>query len=108
MQILDLRWIYRPLEVERHFDRRAAGNGRVIGPDDVSVSRSKRARRFCRNHVLRVFEADSEEDVTVSVSPADALRRVEGVDFQFKHARGENLEERETENTHSHPLSEDE
>lgn len=78
----------------------------MIGPDDVSVSRSKRARWLCRNHVLRVFEADSEENVTVPVPPADALRGVERMDFQFKHARGENLEEREKKNTHIHTLCE--
>lgn len=99
VQVVDLRLIYRPLEVERNFDGRAAGDRGVIGPDDVRVSRPKRARWLCRNHVLRVFEADSEEDVTVSVSPADALRRVERMDFQFKHARGENLDERERKRT---------
>lgn len=90
--------------MERHFDWRAAGNGCVIGPDDVGVSRSKRARWLCRNHVLRVFEADSEENVTVPVPPADALRRVERVDFKFKHTRGENLEERGGKHSHLHPL----
>lgn len=81
--------------MEGHFDWRAAGNGRVVGPDHVGVSRSKGARWLCRNHVLRVLEADSEENVTVPVSSADALRRVERVDFKFEHARGEHLEERE-------------
>lgn len=85
--------IYRPLEMERDFNWRAVGNGCVIGPDYVGVSRSKRARWLRRNHVLRVLEADSEENVTVPVSSADALRRVERMDFQLKHTRGENLEE---------------
>lgn len=77
--------IYRPLEVEGHFDGRAAGNGCVIGPDYVGVSRSKGTRGLCGNHVLRVLEADSEENMTVPVSSADALRRVERMDFKFKH-----------------------
>lgn len=38
-----------------------------------------------------MLEADSEEDVAVSVSPADALRRVVRVDLQLKHAGRENL-----------------
>lgn len=93
MQVIDKKknHIYRPLEMERHFNWRAAGNGCVIGPDYVGLSRPERARWFCGNHVLRVFEADSEEKVTVPVSSADALRRVERMDFKFKHARGENL-----------------
>lgn len=71
--------------MEGHFDWRAAGNGCVIGPDYVCVSRSKGTRWLCRNHVFWVFEADSEENVTVPVSSADALRRVERMDFKFKH-----------------------
>lgn len=81
--------------MERHFNWRAAGNGCVIGPDYVGVSSSKRARWLCRNHVLRVFEADSEENVTVPVPSADALRRVERMDFKFKHTGGKNLKKRE-------------
>lgn len=57
----------------------------MIGPDYVGVSRPKGTRGLRGNHVLRVFEADPEENVTVPVSSADALRRVEGMDFKFKH-----------------------
>lgn len=40
-----------------------------------------------------MFEADSEEDVTVSVPPAHALGRVEGVDLQLEHSGGQNLQQ---------------
>ena len=59
----------------------------MIGSDDVGLSGAEGAGRFCGDHILRVFEADSEEDVTVPVSPTDPLRRVEGVNLQLKHAR---------------------
>lgn len=85
--------------MEGHFDGRAAGNGCVVGPDYVGVSRSEGTRGLCGNHVLWVLEADSEENMTVPVSSADALRRVERMDFKFKHTWGENLEESKT---HSH------
>lgn len=85
-------FIYRPLEVEGHSDGSAARDRGVIGPDDVGLSRAKGARRLCGDHILRVFEANSEKYMTVPVSSADALRRVEWMDFQLKHARGENLQ----------------
>lgn len=77
--------MYRPLEVEGHFDWGAAGDGGMIGPDHVGVPRPEGAGGLRRDHVLRVLEADSEEYVAVPVSPADALGRVEGMDLQFKH-----------------------
>lgn len=77
--------------MEGNFDGRTAGKWSVIGPDDVSVSSAKGARWFSRDHILWVFEADSEENVAVPVSSADTLRRVEWMDFQLKHTRGENL-----------------
>lgn len=40
-----------------------------------------------------MLEADPEEDVTVSVSAAHALRRVEGVDLQLEHPGGQNLQQ---------------
>lgn len=83
--------IYRPLEVKGHSDGRAAGDGGVIGPDDVGLPRAEGAWRLRWDHIFRVLEADSEEYVTVSVSPADALSRVVRVDFQLKHAGRENL-----------------
>lgn len=68
---------YRPLEVERHFDGSAARNRRVIGSDDVGLPGAKGARWLCGDHILRVFETNSKKYVTVPVSSADALRRVE-------------------------------
>lgn len=66
----------------------------MVGPDDVGVPGSEGARRLRGDHVLGVFEANTEEYVAVSVSSADALRGVERVDLQLKHAGGENLENR--------------
>lgn len=86
---------YRPLEVKRHSDGSTAGDGGVIGPDDVGVARTKGARRLCRDHILRVFETNSEKYMTVPVSSADPLGRVERMDLQFKHTRGENLQRQE-------------
>lgn len=86
---------YRPLEVKRHSDGSTAGDGGVIGPDDVGVARTKGARRLCRDHILRVFETNSEKYMTVPVSSAHPLGRVERMDLQFKHTRGENLQRQE-------------
>lgn len=83
---------YRPFEVERHSDGGAAGDRRVVGPDDVGVPGAEGARRLRGDHILGVFEANPEEYVAVSVSSADALRGVERVDLQLKHAGGENLQ----------------
>lgn len=83
--------IYRPLEVKGHSDGCAAWDGGVIGPDNVGVSGAKGAGWLRWDNVLRVLEANSKEYVTVSVSPADALRRVKWMDFQLKHAGRENL-----------------
>lgn len=80
--------------MERDPDGGAAGDRRVVGPDDVGVPGSEGARRLRGDHVLGVFEANPEEYVAVSVSSADALRGVERVDLQLKHAGGENLENR--------------
>lgn len=78
--------------MERHPDGSAARDRGVIGPDDVGVSGAKGARWLCGDHILRVFQANPEEYVTVPVSSADALRRVEGMDLQLKHTRGKNLQ----------------
>lgn len=78
--------------MEGHSDGSTARNRGVVGPDDVGVSRAKGARWLCRDHILWVLKTNSEKYMTVPVSSADALRRVKGVDFQLKHARGENLQ----------------
>lgn len=62
--------------MEGHPDGSTARDRGVIGPDDVGVSRAKGARRLCGDHILRMFQANSEKYVTVPVSSADALRRV--------------------------------
>lgn len=74
---LSFSFIYRPFEVERHPDGSAAGDGGVIGPDHVGLSGSKSARWLCGDHILWMFKANSEKDVAVPVSSADALRSVE-------------------------------
>lgn len=83
---------YGPFEVKGHSDGSTAGDGGVIGPDDVSVARTKGTRRLCGDHILRVFETNSEKYMTVPVSSADSLGRVERVNLQLKHTRGENLQ----------------
>lgn len=77
--------------MERHSDWCAAGDGRVVGSDDIRVSGAKGARWLCGDHILGVLEADSEENVTVPVFPADAVRRVERVDLQLEHSRRQDL-----------------
>lgn len=77
--------------MEGHPDGSAAGDRGVIGPDDVGVSGAKGARWLCGDHILRVFQANPEEYVAVPVSSADALRRVEGMDLELEHTRGQNL-----------------
>lgn len=84
-------YIYRPLEVERHPDGSAAGDRGVIGSDDVGLSGTKGAGRLCGDDILRVFQANSEKNVTVPVSSTDPLRGVEGMNLQLKHTRGQNL-----------------
>lgn len=84
--------MYRPLEVKGHPDGRAAGNGGVIGPDNVGVSGAKGAGRLCGDHILRVFQANPKKYMTVPVSSADALRRVEGMNLQLKHTGGQYLQ----------------
>lgn len=79
-----------------HSDGRAAWDGGVIGPDDVGLPRAEGARRLRWDHIFRVFQADPEEYVTVSVSPADALRRVVWVDFQLKHTGWQHLKYQRT------------
>lgn len=64
----------------------------MVGPDDVGVSGAKGAGRLCGDHILRVLQANSEENMTVPVSSADPLRRVEGMNLQLKHTRGQNLQ----------------
>lgn len=79
--------------MERNPDGSAAGDGRVVSPDHVRVSGSEGARWLGGDHVLRVFETDPEEDVTVPVSSAHALCGVEGVDLQLEHSGGQNLQQ---------------
>lgn len=90
--------------MEGHPDGRAAGDGGVIGPDHVGVSGAEGAGRLRGDDVLRVLQADPEEDVAVAVSPADALRSVEGVDLQLEHTRGQHLRRQEgwSHAPHSH------
>ena len=89
-----IKSIYRPLEMERHPNGIAAGDGGVIGADDVGLSRPEGAGGLGGDHVLRVLQADAKEYVAVPVSPADAVRGVERVDLQLKHARGQHLRTR--------------
>ena len=72
--------------MKRHPNGVAAGDGGVISADDVGLSRPESARGLGGDHVLRVLQADAEEYVAVPVSPADAVRGVERVDLQLKHA----------------------
>lgn len=90
--VFSFSFLYRPFEVERHSNGSAAGDGGVICPDDVGVSSAEGARWLCRDHILWVFQANSEKYVAISVSSADPLRRVKGVDLQLKHTGGPNLE----------------
>lgn len=78
-----------------HPDGRAAGDGGVVGPDHVGVSGAKGAGRLRGDHILWVLQTNPEEYVAVAVSSADALRRVEGVDLQLKHTRGQHLQKQE-------------
>lgn len=83
---------YRPLEVERHPDGRARGDGFGVCAEDLRERGAVRARRLRVDNVLRVLEAHAEKHLAVpGLEAAGAVGAGEGVDFQLEDPGGEDL-----------------
>lgn len=75
--------------MKRHPDGRAAGDGVGVGAEDLGERGAVRARRLRVNDVLRVLEADAEEDLAVpGLVATDAAVAGERVDLQLEDPGG--------------------
>lgn len=83
---------YRPLEVKRHRDGRAGGDGGGVGTEDLGQRGAVGAWRLRVDDVLRVLETHAEKYLTVlRRGPTDAAGTGEGVDLQLEEPGGEDL-----------------
>lgn len=83
---------YRPLEVKRHPDGRALGDGVGVGAEDLSERGAVGARRLRVDDVLGMLETHAEKNLAVPGGGAtDTAGAGEGVDLQLEDPGGESL-----------------
>lgn len=83
---------YRPLEVKRHPDGRALGDGVGVGAEDLSERGAVGARRLRVDDVLGMLETHAEKNLAIRGGGAtDTAGAGEGVDLQLEDPGGEGL-----------------